>query len=152
MDHLRQKIWFFIWVIRYFILEDSSDIKTQHSVWITVHVPPWDARRILKAVSSCKTTFIVKVTSEFSRLIAWSLFKACWVNFVQASVWAITSSNLSEGTKTGAKWPYQWCELTVYFPVCIQPLSHVWLFVTPWTVAHQSPLSMVFSRQEYWSG
>ena len=30
--------------------------------------------------------------------------------------------------------------------------SHVWLFVTPRTVAHQTPLSMVFSRQEYWSG
>ena len=25
-------------------------------------------------------------------------------------------------------------------------------FVTPWTVAHQTPLSMGFSRQEYWSG
>ena len=25
-------------------------------------------------------------------------------------------------------------------------------FVTPWTVAHQIPLSMEFSRQEYWSG
>ena len=31
-------------------------------------------------------------------------------------------------------------------------LSHVRLFVTPWTVACQSPLSMEFSRQEYWSG
>ena len=30
--------------------------------------------------------------------------------------------------------------------------SHVWLFVTPWTVAHQVPLSMGFSRQEYWRG
>ena len=30
--------------------------------------------------------------------------------------------------------------------------SHVQLFVTPWTVAHQAPLSMRFSRQEYWSG
>ena len=30
--------------------------------------------------------------------------------------------------------------------------SHVWLFATPWTVAHQAPLSMGFSRQEYWSG
>ena len=29
--------------------------------------------------------------------------------------------------------------------------SHVRLFETPWTVAHQSPLSMGFSRQEYWS-
>ena len=30
--------------------------------------------------------------------------------------------------------------------------SHVWPFVTPWTVAHQAPLSLGFSRQEYWSG
>ena len=29
---------------------------------------------------------------------------------------------------------------------------HVWLLVTPWTVAHQAPLSMGFSRQEYWRG
>ena len=31
-------------------------------------------------------------------------------------------------------------------------LSHVQLFATPWTVAHQAPLSMGFSRQEYWCG
>ena len=30
--------------------------------------------------------------------------------------------------------------------------SHVWLFATLWTVAHQAPLSMEFSRQEYWRG
>ena len=30
-------------------------------------------------------------------------------------------------------------------------LSHVWLFATPWTVAHQAPLSMGFSKKEYWS-
>ena len=34
----------------------------------------------------------------------------------------------------------------------VKSLSHVQLFVTPWTVAHQAPLSMEFSRQEYWSG
>ena len=30
--------------------------------------------------------------------------------------------------------------------------SHVWLSATLWTVAHQSPLSMGFSKQEYWRG
>ena len=30
--------------------------------------------------------------------------------------------------------------------------SHVRLLATPWTAAHQTPLSMGFSRQEYWSG
>ena len=33
-----------------------------------------------------------------------------------------------------------------------QLLSHVWLFVTPWTVAHQAPLYKGFPRQQYWSG
>ena len=33
-----------------------------------------------------------------------------------------------------------------------QLLSHVLLFATPWTVAHQVHQSMGFSRQEYWSG
>ena len=36
--------------------------------------------------------------------------------------------------------------------VKLKSLSHVWLFVTPGTVAHQAPQSMEFSRQEYWSG
>ena len=38
--------------------------------------------------------------------------------------------------------------------ICAWVLSrfrHVWLFVTLWTVAHQAPLSMGFSRQENWS-
>ena len=34
---------------------------------------------------------------------------------------------------------------------CAQLLSCVWLLVAPWTVAHQAPLPMEFSRQEYWS-
>ena len=35
--------------------------------------------------------------------------------------------------------------------VKVKLLSHVRLLATPWTVAHQVPLSMGFSRQEYWS-
>ena len=33
-----------------------------------------------------------------------------------------------------------------------QLFSYAWLFAAPWTVVHQAPLSMEFSRQEYWSG
>ena len=42
-----------------------------------------------------------------------------------------------------------------FYPVWVWLLSrfsHVRLFETVWTVAHQAPLSMGFSRQEYWSG
>ena len=34
----------------------------------------------------------------------------------------------------------------------VKSLSLVRLLATPWTVAHQAPPSMGFSRQEYWSG
>ena len=34
--------------------------------------------------------------------------------------------------------------------ICV--FSRVQLSVTPWTVAHQAPLPMELSRQEYWSG
>ena len=53
------------------------------------------------------------------------------------------------------------CLLSVYFLFLrltffvgseVKSLSHVLLFATPWTIAHQIPLSMGFSRQEYWSG
>ena len=37
-------------------------------------------------------------------------------------------------------------------PSLMLPLSRIQLFATTWTVAHLAPLSMGFSRQEYWSG
>ena len=36
--------------------------------------------------------------------------------------------------------------------VKVKSLSCVWPSMTPWTAAFQAPLSMGFSRQEYWSG
>ena len=48
-----------------------------------------------------------------------------------------------------------WIRIQTYVCVCCAMLScfsRVRLFVTVWTVAHQAPLSMGFSRQEYWSG
>ena len=41
---------------------------------------------------------------------------------------------------------------TVLVKVKVKLLSRVQLFATPWTVAYQAPLSMGFSRREYWSG
>ena len=36
--------------------------------------------------------------------------------------------------------------------VCVLVANHALLFATPRTVAHQAPLFMEFSRQEYWNG
>ena len=80
----------------------------------------------------------------------------CWVlraeegmteNY-QVCLWPVTLLN------TQGSW---WVEdtpmniLRVWKAKC-QLLSHVWLFVAPWTVAYQASVSMEFSRQEYWSG
>ena len=45
-----------------------------------------------------------------------------------------------------------YCELQELYVKVSWLLSCVQLFVTPWTVVHQTPLSMGFPRQEYWSG
>ena len=39
-----------------------------------------------------------------------------------------------------------------YIMLVLSNFSRVWLFATLWTVAHQAPLSVGFSRQEHWSG
>ena len=50
------------------------------------------------------------------------------------------------------KFPIQRDNPLVYEKALTQILSHVQLFPTPWTVAHQDPMFMGFSRQEYWNG
>ena len=42
--------------------------------------------------------------------------------------------------------------LWYFFHMYAQLLSRVQLFATPWTVTYQAPLSMGFSRYEYWNG
>ena len=39
-----------------------------------------------------------------------------------------------------------------YQPISLHPHAHILSHVIPWTSAHQTPLSVDFSRQEYWSG
>ena len=38
------------------------------------------------------------------------------------------------------KQPFRWKQDSHWVPLCAPSLSHVWLFVTPWTVALQTPL------------
>ena len=55
---------------------------------------------------------------------------------------------LGEGTKVKIRTK----TLFIYYKLVVKSLSRVRLFVIPWTVAHQVPPSMGFSRREYWSG
>ena len=66
--------------------------------------------------------------------------------------------------KSGYKWTFKSMNEGIFYLalsspafieclcVCVQLLSYSQLFTTPWTTACQAPLSMEFSRQEYWSG
>ena len=54
----------------------------------------------------------------------------------------------SPGKSTGVGYHF----LLQCMKVKVKSLSRVQHFVTPWTVAHQAPPSMGFSRQEYWNG
>ena len=57
-----------------------------------------------------------------------------------------------EGKRGEMNWGIGIHTHTLLIIVVVQFLSCVWIFATPWTVAHQAPLSMGFSRQESWSG
>ena len=75
-----------------------------------------------------------------------------WLCFMAAIL--VLSSSLASALSSGV---YQGdfhsemshVEMTMWVLSCF---SHVWLFVTPWTVACQAPLSVELSRQGYWSG
>ena len=58
---------------------------------------------------------------------------------------------LKESMSAGWEEEFQLISLSVVVIVVVQSISRV-LLSYPWTVALQAPLSMEFSRQEYWSG
>ena len=73
----------------------------------------------------------------------WTLLK-CLITLPVQNVWRILHKDEAY---------IQFCVcVCVCARVCTQSLSRVWLFATLWTVARQAPLSMGFSRQEYWRG
>ena len=60
------------------------------------------------------------------------------------------SGNLIKPRKTSKRKQIENNEDTKNAGCMLSCFSHVWLFVTLWSVAHQTPLSMGFSRREYW--
>jgi len=58
----------------------------------------------------------------------------------------------NQGFKSWMNWVTKFCLIYHIHPCVCCHFSHVWLFVTLWTIACQAPLSLGFSREEYWSG
>ena len=83
------------------------------------------------------TPWTAACQASLSFAISYSLLKLMSIELVMLFLW----------TNRLAIW-----SLVPLFGAHVHSLSRVQLFVTPWTVAHQSSLSMGFPRQECWSG
>ena len=73
-------------------------------------------------------------------------------NRLQPSALIWTRGWTGPGTCSAAPWMLDYCHPVLFCCLVAQLLSCVQLFLTPWTVARQAPLSMELSRQKYWSG
>ena len=116
----------------------SSGAGTKCSLWIRL-LGDSDASQCMRITApSLWGAMMVEVREQ--EAWGWGILK------VISSRWTEGFLNLNKKICTSS----QLCRLVTLVVVIM--LSHVWRFVTPWTVACQAPLSMGFSRQEYWSG
>ena len=76
-------------------------------------------------------------------VILWVIIAVNYGVIIAVFVCALLDKLILGKTSTRFSFVYRDCVLSCF--------SHVQLFTTPQTVAHQAPLSMEFSRQEYWS-
>ena len=95
-----------------------------------------------------------KITSIYSDP-SWSVLRQGWNNFhacgLHHSAYGPTIYLYDEFAMLTPRRSHQLCLSVSHRHACVPGhFSHVWLWT--WTVAHQVPLSMGFSRQESWSG
>ena len=120
-----------------------------------------------------------KEIATYSNILAWKIpwtedprglqctglqrIRCNWSDWASAAAKCLTLCDPMDGSTPGSPVPgilqartLEWVAISFSkswkWKVKVKTLSHVWLLVTPWTVAYQVPLSMGFSRQEYWSG
>ena len=67
-----------------------------------------------------------------------------------AAVYGVTQSRTRLKRLSSSSNLCTYLYMCIYVCVCVCPVALSSLFVTPWTRAHQAPLAMEFSRQEYW--
>ena len=89
----------------------------------------------------------------YSLLICWSCAETFWVSLSEGiCIMCGTILQSLQHRRSQRRLYNLWHDIYVCVYVCAQSLNCVQFFVTPWAIAHQVPLSMGFSRQEYWSG
>ena len=109
----------------------------------------WQRQKLEKCLS---TWFILSCClwnpEAMWRRQGWSA--RCWTRVVHISLPKFSSR--SEVSSSWVSQPINFPCVRVCVCVCVCVCMCVWLFVALWTVVHQAPLSMEFSRQRYGSG
>ena len=92
---------------------------------------------------------LVSAVQQFESAISIHISPPSWASLLLPS----PTSRSSQGTALSSLCYIAASHYLFILHVCVcYVLCRVWLFATVQTVAHQAPLSMEFSRQEYWSG
>ena len=102
------------------------------------------------------------IVSESSLLVLWNIAAAA-AAAAKLLQWYLTLCDPIDSSPSGSTVPgilqartLEWVAISFSnawkWKVKVKLLSRIWLLATPWTAAYQAPLSMGFSRQEYWSG
>ena len=105
---------------------------------------------IMKSTSNHTKGTIVKSNSTLNSVF--SLSMKSFISRNHLSHLSFLSSPLFPPVLPPSSLLYISLSVSICMHVCAQSFSHAWLSVIPRTIAHQTPLSMEFSRQEYWSG
>ena len=123
----------------------------------------------LSGVAQSRTR-LKRLSSSSSSILYWC--SSFWLTSLNMIISAAAAKSLqscatlcdpTDGTPSGSPVPgilqariLEWVAISFSnagkWKVKVKSLSRVRLPATPWTAAHQAPLSMGFSRQEYWSG
>ena len=121
------------------------DISPKNTQWPTAL---WKGAQQLVFLSSTETNFSsIFCSCSISRAKSAAkyclLFCLSTLNSINATQNIYLSANL---------YPVEMFSYPCMHSCLLSCFIRVWLLVTPWTVASQAPLSLSFSRQEYWSG
>ena len=121
----------------------SSSVVPFSSIFPSIRVFSNESALRIRCPKYWSFSFNIRPSNEHPGLIS---FRMDWLDLlaVQGTLKSLLQHHSSKVSILRCCPKYQWSE--------VNSLSRVRLFVTPWTIASQAPLSVGFSRQEYWSG
>ena len=132
-----------------------NKIKTRQKIWIDIY-----SKKLNKHVKRCSKSLVIKEMQIKNVMRYYFILTAAAAKSLQSCP---TLCDPIDGSPPGSPVPgilqartLEWVAIPFSnawkWKVKVKLLSCVQLLTTPWTAAYQAPLSLGFSRQEYWSG